>query len=487
VRLISSGDFGVPRLTGANSKSENGEACMAESNPLTTQKVAVGGMTCVNCEILVQHRLKTVPGVEGVRADHGRGFAEIDYRGELDTAALQRAVEQDGYRLAPWDETRGAQRNSPRDYAEIAGLFIVLGGLAFALAHFGLMPRGFAFSDTMSLGLVFLIGLVASVSSCMAVTGGLLVAAAATYNERTPGLGDFQRLKPHLYFNAGRIISYTLLGGTIGALGSALTLSEEANGILTIMASAIMIVLGLQMLGLLPRVGGSLLPRSIAERVHELASRKLAGGAFTLGALTFFLPCGFTQALQLYVLGKGSFGTGALTMLVFALGTLPALLSLSALSSFAKGAFQKHFLRVAGAAVIILGALNIQYGLVLSGLGGGSAPAGADTAADSIVPVSATQGDGKQVVTMRVVDFTYIPAVFEVKQGIPVEWRIDASQAVGCGLVLLAPRLGIRQLLSSASTSVVKFTPRQVGEFQFNCGMGMMSPWEARFIVVPAG
>ncbi len=451
-------------------------------NSSTTQKVAIEGMTCVNCETLIRHRLKAVPGVDGVRADHKHGSAEIDHRGELDMAALQRAVAEDGYHVSPWDESRITRRNSPRDYAEIAGLFIVLGGLAFALQHLGLMPRGFALSDTMSLGLVFLIGLVASVSSCMAVTGGLLVAAAATYNERTPGLSDFQRLMPHLYFNAGRIVSYTLLGGAIGALGSALTLSEAANAFLTIIASAIMIVLGLQMLGLLPRFGRFLLPRSIAERVHDLATKKIAGGAFTLGALTFFLPCGFTQALQLYVLGKGSFGTGALTMLVFALGTLPALLSLSALSSFAKGIFQKHFLRVAGAAVIILGALNIQYGLVLSGLAGGSVPAGAEIAA----PVHATQVDGKQVVTMRVVDFTYLPAVFQVKQGIPVEWRIDASEAVGCGLMILAPGLRIRQLLSSKSTSLITFTPRQTGEFQFNCGMGMMSPWEARFIVVPA-
>jgi len=94
---------------------------------------------------------------------------------------------------------------------------------------------------------------------------------------------------------------------------------------------------------------------------------------------------------------------------------------------------------------------------------------------------------GKQLVSMRVVDFTYMPAVFEVKQGIPVEWRIDASEAVGCGLIILAPRLRIRQLLSATSTTAINFTPREIGEFQFNCGMGMMSPWEARFIVVPAG
>jgi sulfite exporter TauE/SafE/copper chaperone CopZ len=458
------------------------------SKSLKTRKVAVGGMTCVNCEVLVERRLRNVPGVERVRADHARGLAEVEHRGPLDVAALQRAVEDDGYRVSPWDDAAAENRvTSGRDYAEIAGLFVVLIGAVFALQHFGLVPRGFSLSDTMSLGLVFLIGLVASVSSCMAVTGGLLVAAAAAYNERTPGLSGMQRLTPHLYFNAGRLVSYTLLGGAVGALGSALMLSERASGLLTIAASAIMIVLGLQMLGLLPRVGRFLLPKSLARGVHDLASRKVAGGAFTLGALTFFLPCGFTQALQLYVLGKGSAMTGALTMLVFALGTLPALLSLSALSSFAKGAFQKHFLRVAGAAVIVLGALNIQYGLVLSGLGAGAAPAGTETAAASAVPVRAMPVGGKQVVTMRIVDFNYIPAVFEVKQGIPVEWRIDASEAVGCGLIILAPGLRIRQLLSSTSTSVIAFTPRQTGEFQFNCGMGMMSPWEARFIVVPQG
>jgi len=110
-----------------------------------------------------------------------------------------------------------------------------------------------------------------------------------------------------------------------------------------------------------------------------------------------------------------------------------------------------------------------------------------ETEAANIKPVVATQMKGKQLVSMRVVDFTYMPAVFEVKQGIPVEWRIDASEAVGCGLIILAPRLRIRQLLSATSTTAINFTPREIGEFQFNCGMGMMSPWEARFIVVPAG
>jgi sulfite exporter TauE/SafE/copper chaperone CopZ len=460
----------------------------ADQSPVQTQKLAVSGMTCVNCEFLVAQRLKSLPGVESVRVNHVDGSAEVDYRGDLDLAAMQRTLADDGYGLSVWETRSGASpRNTALDYAEIAGILLVLLGIVFALQHFGLMPRGFAVSEGLTLGLVFLIGLVASVSSCMAVTGGLLVAAAAAYNDNTTGLTGFQRFKPHVYFNAGRLLSYTLLGGLIGALGSALTLSPEANGVLTITASAIMIVLGLQMLGILPRVGRFLLPKSVGERVHTFASTKVAGGAFTLGALSFFLPCGFTQALQLYVLGKGSFVVGALTMLVFALGTLPALLSLSALSSFARGWFQKRFLRFAGAAVIVLGFLNIQYGLVLSGLNSDATQAVAEAGEPNNAPVAATQMEGKQVVTMRVVDFDYFPAVFQVKKDIPVEWRIDASEAVGCGRIILAPRLGIRRLLSASSTTLITFTPREAGEFQFNCGMGMMNPWEARFIVVPAG
>jgi hypothetical protein len=181
------------------------------------------------------------------------------------------------------------------------------------------------------------------------------------------------------------------------------------------------------------------------------------------------LPCGFTQALQLYVLAKGEFVIGALTMLAFALGTLPALLSLSALSTFAKGGFRKHFLRFAGAAVILLGLLNIQYGLVLTGSDMGEARAVTTDDRDS----GTTE---LQRISMKVVGLDYQPNQFTVKQGVPVQWWIDASEAEGCGRVLVAPRLRIQKFLSSSSTTLITFTPDQPGEFAFNCGMGMMTP-----------
>ncbi len=221
----------------------------------------------------------------------------------------------------------------------------------------------------MTLGLVFVIGLVASVSSCMAITGGLLLALAAKYNEMAVG-GAAQRFLPHLSFNAGRLVGYAGFGALTGLVGSALMISPEVSAALTIAASVLMLAIGLQMLGLLPPLTHLLrMPRSLQHRVHDLVASKSGVAAFALGAATFFLPCGFTLALQLYVLAQGSPLHGALTMFVFALGTLPALLSLSMLSSFVTGRMQGYFLKLAGAAVIMLGFLNIQYGLVQAGSG----------------------------------------------------------------------------------------------------------------------
>jgi len=383
--------------------------------------------------------------------------------------------------------------NTARDYIEIGAAFVIIVGLIFALGELDLLPRTIGLSDTMSYGLVFIIGLVASVSSCIAVTGGLLIAVAAKYNEATDNLSPAQRLKPHVYFNAGRILSYTLLGGAIGALGSALTLSPEVDGWLTIVASVVMILLGLQMLKLLPAVTRWLptMPKAIGHFIHDLAERDANGGAFLLGAATFFLPCGFTQALQLYVLAKASFAVGALTMLAFSLGTLPALASLSAMSSFASGAFQRHFLKFAGAAVVVLGIANIQYGLVLSGSDLNVASVATDerqTDAIAVEPqtAEAQQMNGKQIVVMRIEGYNYIPSRFTVKEGIPVEWRIDASEAAGCGRILIASGLGVRRLLSGNSTTTISFMPPHAGEFGFNCGMGMMTPG-SKFTVVPSG
>ena len=442
------------------------------------QHFRIGGMTCVNCEVAVERAVRNFPGVQKVRVSHAKASAEIVSTAPLDVEALGKALAEDGYTLTSWDQPADVSGPVRRDYLEVAAAFLVLAGFYFALRALGLAPDGLSLPDNISYGLVFLVGLVASVSSCMAVTGGLLVAMAARYNELSAGLTPAQRFQPHLYFNAGRVLSYTFLGGAIGALGSTISLSPGTNAALVVLASVIMIFLGLQMLHIFPQSMRLSPPKALLHKIHALSDRKTKGSAFVLGAATFLLPCGFTQALQLYVLSKGSILVGALTMLVFALGTLPALLSLSAVSSFATGAFQKHFVRIAGVAVILLGLFNIQSGVTLAGLGAGIAPS------TSVAAVRAPIIDGVQRVDMRIVDLNYEPHIFTVVQGVPVEWRIDASQARGCAQFLIAPALDVRAILSTTEPTILRFTPQQTGDVAFNCGMGMATPG-SRITVIP--
>jgi sulfite exporter TauE/SafE/copper chaperone CopZ len=434
----------------------------------------IGGMHCVNCPALIEARFRGVPGVEAAKVLYPQGRAIVTAKDPLPIEALQDAVAKDGYSVTT--EAPASRALGLRDGAQIAATFLVLVAVALALQQFHLLPRGFGISDEMSYGLVFLIGLVASVSSCLAVTGGLMVALAAEYNQANEGLSDRQRLAPLVSFNAGRLISYAVLGGAIGAIGSALTLSAPVTGALTLLAAVVMILLGLHMLRIIPSLSSILpgLPRLLTERLHKAASGETKRAAFALGALTFFLPCGFTQALQLYVLGKASFTVGALTMLAFALGTLPALVSLSAISSFARGGFQSHFMRFAGAALVLLGLMNIEAGFVLTNQGS-TAPV-APTDAKGADGLTVAQSSEPQRITMKVVGFDYQPHQFTVTVGRPVQWWIDGSEAEGCGRLLIAPHLGIRKILSDTSATLISFTPTRTGEFQFNCGMGMMTP-----------
>jgi hypothetical protein len=191
---------------------------------------------------------------------------------------------------------------------------------------------------------------------------------------------------------------------------------------------------------------------------------------FVLGALTFFLPCGFTQSMQLYALTTGSFWQGGVTMLVFALGTLPALLGVGVVASFAKGTFVRYFLKFSGAMVLVLGLYNFNNGLALADI------RPADWFKSSTPTVSADDliiTDGKQIVNMAVAGITYEPASITIQQDVPVEWHIDGSNAQGCAQIITIPSLGITKQLSATQDNVITFTPTEIGRINFSCTMGM--------------
>jgi copper chaperone CopZ len=177
---------------------------------LKVLRLKISGMHCINCEVFIERKFKKIFGIRRVHADYPAGTVEIVYSGEIDLRKLQGAIADDGYTIVSSEDVEaGAAENrdgKKLEYLQIGAAFLVFAGLFLFLKEFDFLPRGFGITDNMSYGLVFLIGLVASVSTCIAVTGGLLVALAAKYNEANAHLTDFQRLRPHIYFNVGRVV-----------------------------------------------------------------------------------------------------------------------------------------------------------------------------------------------------------------------------------------------------------------------------------------
>ncbi|MFH1207363.1 MAG: sulfite exporter TauE/SafE family protein [Patescibacteria group bacterium] len=451
--------------------------------------VKILGMHCAACETLIERKFQKVPGVKRVAASLARGRADVEYDTPVSIEDLDRAVRNEGYTVSGSAGFIEKPKNW-RDYGQLGMIVVIVVALFLLLRRLHLLPNDFGVNETMSLWLVFGIGLVAAVSTCMAVTGGLLLSVAARFNEQHQGQSGRQRFKPHLFFNIGRIVSYMFLGGVVGAIGSTLSLSAQWNGALTILVSLVMVILGLQMLNIFPWLTRfqPRLPKALAHRIYNAAEGKQNKVApFVFGALTFFLPCGFTQALQLYVLSKGDWLTGMLTMGVFALGTLPALMSLSAILSFAKGKFQQYFMKFAAVVVVLIGIFNISNGIVLAGLGKKNTPNtpltdGEQQVAQTGVPYrdpNVQIVNGVQIVKMKIVGYEYQPANVTVYANMPVEWQIDASQAAGCAQAITVPKLKITQFLPKDGIKKITFTPTEAGNLGFSCTMGMTTPGAA--------
>lgn len=220
-------------------------------------------------------------------------------------------------------------------------------------------------TSTYSYGTAFAVGVVASLSSCMAVVGGLSLGLSASFAKT----GD--RLKPQVMFHAGRMIAYFILGGVIGSLGKAFTLSPGATFAIEIFVAVVLFILGLNLLEVFAwtrRLQPSL-PQFLAQHAVRALALRRSLTPFVVGAATFFLPCGFTQSIQIYALSTGSFLRGGLTMLTFALGTFPVLaLASFGSSQMGRGSWAGGFFKSVGLVVIAFSLFSLVNCLVLMGI-----------------------------------------------------------------------------------------------------------------------
>lgn len=322
------------------------------------------GMHCSACVLLTESQIGEMAGVNRVKADLGKNQIEVwgDFENLSKTEIkniLNASLEPHGYSL---NEASEAKKNNAVDFQ-----WAVPAAVVAIAAFLGLQKLGITnliTSNSVGYGTALAIGLVASISTCMAVVGGLVLSLSATYAKQKKNL-------PHYLFHLGRLIGFFLLGGALGALGSTLQISALGTSVLSIAVALIMIILGLNLLEIFPWAKRLQItsPRLFGKQIFKLKSVSLAG-PFLIGAATFFLPCGFTQSMQLYALTTDSFWTGAGLMLTFALGTLPVLGLLSFGSSAAER-LRRHsgvIFKTMGLIIIFFALFNIINSLAALGL-----------------------------------------------------------------------------------------------------------------------
>lgn len=443
---------------------------MADKSPGNTRTLRIDGMTCASCELLLERKLRTMKGVQSVSASHKKGTVRITTKADelVDDALLSAAIEDAGYGLA--DNNVLTLSTNKRKWLEIGVSLLIILALYKALAAFNLVSLAPSTAGALSIGGIFVIGLVAGTSSCLAVTGGLLLALAAKHNALHRAETPAQKFKPLLQFNIGRLLSYFLLGGLVGVLGQSMTLSTRMTGYMNILVALVMLYLALSILGIVKKGSFPIKPpKKVSHWIANISDSDHPAAPFALGALTFFLPCGFTQSLQLIALASGNFATGALVMSVFALGTLPTLLGISAISSRAKGSSLNLFLRFSGTLVFVLALFNLNSGLALTGFDLSRALVDNNT---TNAPATAIQGN-MQEVSMKVTPTGYEPSQLTIHAGVPVRWKIDGTGAIGCTSIMTIPSLNITKSLGQGE-NIIEFTAPQKGPLAFMCSMGMV-------------
>lgn len=326
-------------------------------------------MHCNACVLMTESELGDLPNITSAKSNLKNHSVEVigdfgEKTEEQIAEELTIPLKPHGYTVSVEKQQHSAKWGDFKIAVPIALGFVVLFVILQKMGIVNLVSTG-----DVTYGTAFVIGSIASLSTCMAVVGGLVLSMSATFAKE----GD--KIRPQLMFHGGRIVAFFILGGVIGAIGSTFTLNTSATFILSLIIGIVMLILGLNLLDIFhwaKKLQPSM-PKFIANHAHRQANKLTKfNHTFTpllVGVATFFLPCGFTQSMQLYTLTTGSFLTGGLTMLAFALGTLPVL----ALISFSSFSIQKSskagiFFKSAGLIVIIFALFNLINSLVVVGI-----------------------------------------------------------------------------------------------------------------------
>ena len=412
---------------------------------MNSKSYSVSGTHCHACEILIEKEIKNLSGIKSVKASTTNQSVTITGKNIPDVSVLNKIFSESGYIFSSSSAPANQRTSVPNILISIFISFLIL-CFFYILNVSGILPN-ISINNSSSLGLFFVFGLVAGLSTCAALVGSIILTIAR------------RGMLAVIFFSLGRVILFALFGAILGLVGSYFRLSITTGSIITILVSVLMLILGLQMLSIkwFNFINLSL-PKSITGNIANEKNFSGKFAPFILGGLTFFLPCGFTLTTQSLALASGSPLNAALIMGVFALGTFIPLLLIgySSVATSKNKNTSAYFSQVAGILVIIFALFNIKS--QLSVLGFELPNTSSFTSVPDLQSTSVPIINGVQIIKMDASASGYSPEAFTIKANLPVRWEITDRGTVGCTNAVISRTLFTGQInLVPGTTSVKEF------------------------------
>jgi uncharacterized protein len=368
-----------------------------------------------------------------------------------------------------------------------------------------------------NLFIIFMTGLTTGGLSCIAMQGGLLASVIANQKEQELAdiesdenlpqlkisrqerrrqkyldtlkknkftLKSFDQLDwlPVAMFLGAKLISHTILGFLLGALGSVMTLSLGARLGFQIFTAAFMFGTAMNLMDVHPIFRHLAIkpPKFLQKMIRNTSKSQALYAPAILGLMTVFIPCGVTQAMEVLAINGGNPIYGAMIMFAFVLGTSPLFAVLGVATAKMSEGWHQKFTKIAAYSLVAMAIYSVNGVLLVVDF--------PITLNRIVRPVTwffsderfaeaslATVANGVQQVAIGVENRGYNPSYVQVQSGVPVELTLTSNGTYSCALAFVFREFGISTFLDATDQKTFTFTPTKPGKYTYSCSMGMYS------------
>lgn len=410
--------------------------------------VKIDGMHCSHCESVIKNNLLSINNIKDV--SFYNYIACITYSGYLSKKNIIKTINDSGYITS--NEYISNNINELKDNIKlyefilislcIVILFFILYKI-FGYNIFNVIPE---IDSSVSYSMLFVIGLLTSIH-CISMCGAINLVSA---------VGGKNSIKRPLLYNVGRVLSYTIIGGVVGLLGGVIYFNYTISGIIILISAIIMFLMALNMLGILKI-------KSVRFK-YKLRNKN----PFIIGLCNGLMPCGPLQAMQVYALSTGSFISGAFSMFMFGIGTVPLMFFTGFLVNVLNSKWKVIINKIASVLILLLSFVMISRGISTLGFNVNSIFNNYGDYTASVIK------DGYQEVNIDLSYSSYDDII--VQKGIKVKLIINVSKEylTGCNNEVVISEYSIKKHLK-VGKNIIWFMPNETGEYTMNCWMNMIN------------